>query len=154
MLRTIKREVNKIWIMNILSYFKILIFNFLYGKIDGVVSAKSKSNIKITNTHFEDKKYNYKIFEIDKGILHNASVHDCAVISEKKIIDEASFQYRYNKKNDVINGPTSDNITTKIGTPRFRKSFSGSVFSMLTGGAGKNNYFHWLFDVLPRIGIL
>ena len=57
MLRTIKREVNKIWIMNILSYFKILIFNFLYGKIDGVVSAKSKSNIKITNTHFEDKKY-------------------------------------------------------------------------------------------------
>ena len=25
--------------------------------------------------------------------------------------------------------------------------------SLLTGGAGNSNYFHWLYDVLPRIGI-
>ena len=24
---------------------------------------------------------------------------------------------------------------------------------MLTGGAGNNNYWHWLFDVLPRFGL-
>ena len=26
--------------------------------------------------------------------------------------------------------------------------------SLLTGGAGNNNYWHWLFDVLPRIKII
>ena len=25
------------------------------------------------------------------------------------------------------------------------------MLSLLTGGAGNNNYWHWLFDVLPRI---
>ena len=30
----------------------------------------------------------------------------------------------------------------------------GTVFSLLTGGAGNANYWHWLFDVLPRLKIL
>ena len=40
------------------------------------------------------------------------------------------------------------------GTPNFLKKIDGSVFSLLCGGAGKNNYWHWIFDVLPKIGIL
>jgi len=27
------------------------------------------------------------------------------------------------------------------------------VLSLLTGGGGNNNYWHWLFDVLPRLGL-
>jgi capsular polysaccharide biosynthesis protein len=33
------------------------------------------------------------------------------------------------------------------------RNLNGSVLSLLTGGAGNNNYWHWLFDVLPRFGL-
>ena len=45
------------------------------------------------------------------------------------------------------------NIVLKKVLPGLKK-ISGKVFSLLTGGAGNNNYFHWLFDVLPRLKIL
>ena len=35
-----------------------------------------------------------------------------------------------------------------------KKKIKGTVFSLLTGGGGNSNYWHWLFDVLPRINIL
>ena len=37
------------------------------------------------------------------------------------------------------------------GTPRFQKKLNGRVFSLLSGGAGNYNYWHWLFDILPKI---
>ena len=45
-------------------------------------------------------------------------------------------------------------IVLKIGTPRIMKRIKGRVFSLLSGGAAKTNYFHWLFEVLPRLEIL
>jgi len=139
--------------MNILNYIKILIFYIIYNKVKKIISVKDNLNVKTTKALFENK-YSYNIFQIKNATLHNASVHDCAIISENKLIDEASYQYRYNKEKNIFNGPSSENITLKNGTPRYRKKISGSVLSTLTGGAGKHNYFHWLFDVLPRIAIL
>ena len=43
-----------------------------------------------------------------------------------------------------------NNIVFKKGTPRKLRNIKGRVLSLLTGGAGNNNYWHWLFDVLPR----
>ena len=39
------------------------------------------------------------------------------------------------------------------GTPRKLKEIKGTVLSLLTGGAGNNNYWHWLYDVLPRLSL-
>jgi capsular polysaccharide biosynthesis protein len=44
-----------------------------------------------------------------------------------------------------------DNIVLKLGTPRFIKNIPGKILSILSGGAGNYNYWHWLFDVIPRI---
>ena len=35
-----------------------------------------------------------------------------------------------------------------------KKKVDGNVLSLLTGGGGNENYWHWLFDVLPRIKIV
>ena len=48
----------------------------------------------------------------------------------------------------------SENIVFQKGTPKLKKKLKGSVFSLLTGGGGNENYWHWLFDVLPRFKIL
>ena len=47
-----------------------------------------------------------------------------------------------------------NNIVLEKGTPRFQRRLKGSVLSLLSGGAGNYNYWHWLFDVLPRIKLI
>ena len=47
----------------------------------------------------------------------------------------------------------NNSIFTK-GTPRILKNITGPLLCMLTGGGGNNNYWHWMFDVLPRIGLI
>ena len=59
-----------------------------------------------------------------------------------------SFQLRNN-----INVHGKKNIVFTKGTPRKLRKLNGSLLSLLTGGAGNHNYWHWLFDVLPRFGI-
>ena len=44
------------------------------------------------------------------------------------------------------------NKVLNSGTPRIIKNFGGSVFN-LTQGASGNNYFHFLFDILPKLKI-
>jgi hypothetical protein len=139
--------------INTLKYLKVLIFHVLYGNVKKVISAKNNFNVKIINSTLGNN-LSYKIFCINDGVLYNGSVNDCAAITENKLITEASYQFRFKNKNWIINGASSENITLKIGTPSIRKKISGSVFSLLSGGAGKHNYFHWLFDVLPRLAIL
>ena len=51
------------------------------------------------------------------------------------------------------NADVSENIVFQKGTPKLKKRLKGKTFSLLTGG-GNANYWHWLFDVLPRLKIL
>ena len=53
----------------------------------------------------------------------------------------------------IYNSKINDNIVFKKGTPRILKNLNGTVLSLLTGGGGNSNYWHWLFDVLPRFGL-
>ena len=57
------------------------------------------------------------------------------------------------KLRPINNSNIKQNIVFTKGTPRIKKKIKGKVLSLLTGGAGNDNYFHWLFDVLPRIKI-
>lgn len=46
--------------------------------------------------------------------------------------------------------PSTNPALTK-GTPRPVACYQGNLVSLLTGGGGNYNYYHWLYDVLPRI---
>jgi len=47
----------------------------------------------------------------------------------------------------------SKNICLERGTPRIKRKFKGKVLSLAQGASGNSNYFHWLFDLLPKIKI-
>ena len=53
----------------------------------------------------------------------------------------------------MINADIKENLVFLNGTPRLQKKIEGKVLSLLTGGGGNENYWHWIFDVLPRLGI-
>ena len=145
-------NIKKIF-QNLYKIFVFLIFKLIYGKVENIISAKNNKKIYIKKVYFKNSTY-YNSYIIPDGRLYTDTIHNTSFILNHSLIKEPSFQYRYKKKLQIINGKISENFAIKNGTPNLIKKINGNVFSLITGGAGKNNYWHWIFDVLPRIGIL
>ena len=127
------------------------LFFKIYGAIEGSIDHNKDDRIKVKIIN-KDKELNYKVYRISNGRLYTDRIHDTAVILENKIIEGPSFQLRQ-VSGTIINSKVIDNVVFRKGTPRKLRNLNGSVLSLLTGGAGNNNYWHWLFDVLPRFGL-
>ena len=137
----------KRYLSNLYKSIIYKIFKIYYGEINSVIKPNESSEIK--EKIIEIKKSKYKIFFSNNSTLYTDRVHDVAVIKDNKIIDGPSFQIR----NNIYKECQSSSVFKK-GTPRLRKKIKGSVLSLLTGGGGNSNYWHWLFDVLPRLEIV
>ena len=117
----------------------------VHGRINGVINPSKENFIEVIQSTFKEN-YTYKIFKIKNSRIYTDTITDTAFIVDNKIVEGPSFQHR-NPKNAKI----TENIVFQKGTPKIKKNLGGTVFSLLTGGAGNANYWHWLFDVLPRI---
>ena len=131
---------------NIYKRFIYSLFKIFNGEIKGIIKLKADQDIFKVNFN---NKFNYKIYICNESRLYTDTVHDTAFIKNDYLIEGPSFQFRENRIAKVEN-----NIVMDKGTPRFKKKLKGKVFSLLTGGGGNKNYYHWLFDVLPRLIIL
>ncbi len=136
----------KIKLINFYRSITYKIFEILYGSIDLVAEPKNLKDIDIRKIKIETT--NYSIYICNKSRLYTDTIHDTAIIKDNQIVNGPSFQYRKNK-----NAECKFNSVLTKGTPRFKKKVEGKVLSLLTGGGGNSNYWHWLFDVLPRIHI-
>lgn len=85
-------------------------------------------------------------FELEPGrLITDARAFAGFVTDADAIISEISEDYRGNKQEFT-------SLTKLQRYPPHRRV--GSVVSLLTGGGGSPTYFHWLYDVLPRIWLL
>ena len=127
-------------------------FKLLYGKViynDHSSSDKdliidkviSKNILKLNNN-------NYHIYKIINGRIYTDYVENVAIIQKNKVLDKVSYQ-------QVDGELKSSKFNSSIykGTPYFKKKINGSVLCLTQGASGHNNYFHWLFDILPKIKI-
>lgn len=121
------------------------LFQIIYGKI--VFLNQNDNDVKIKEVNKEEN--NYKFIEVNNGRIFTDYIEHVAVINKNQIIDFVSYQ----QVKGVLKDPTF-NVVIKKGTPKFKKKFSGKVFSLVQGASGNNNYFHWMFDILPRLIIL
>jgi len=145
----IKKFLQKIF--KIISY---KIFSIVHGKIEGFIESSKDKRIKIEIINLEeDLKYN--IYRIKDARLYTDRIHDAAIILDNKVVEGPSFQLRYKAGPDyrLYNSKAEDSIVFEKGTPRMLRKINGSVLSLLTGGGGNDNYWHWIYDVLPRIGL-
>ena len=142
----------KKFLQKIFKIFAYSIFYTIYGKIDKAIHCSTDERIKVKVISLE-KDFSYKIYEIANGRLYTDRIQDTAAILDNKIIEGPSFQFRQKHALETYNANIKNNIVFTKGTPRFLKNLNGTVLSLLTGGAGNDNYWHWLFDVLPRIGL-
>ena len=121
------------------------IFISIYGKVQ--IQYEEIKDIK-TEKIIIDKNH-YKLIKIKDGSIFTDYVENVAFLKNNQIIDHFSYQQ---VKGDLKD--SSFNSVLLKGRTRFKKKFNGSVFSLVQGASGNNNYFHWMFDVLPKLIIL
>ena len=135
------------------SVFKKLfqiIFKLLYGRIIYVSDNLLSNNILINDIKnpnirtFNDKTY--RIYNIKNGRIYSDNVENVAIIDENNIIDNISYQQI---QGNLVSA--NKNICLQKGTPRIKNRFKGRVLSLAQGASGISNYYHWLFDLLPKI---
>lgn len=124
------------------------IFKIIYGTI--TLNSKYKFSdieIKISRNKIFNKNDKYYTYNIKNGSVFTDDIQHVAAISNNHLFKNGSFQHSNNK---LIN--IKSNIVLKKGTPKFKKKISGIILSLVQGASGEN-YFHWLFDILPKIKI-
>lgn len=149
----------RVYKKKIIRSFKKKFFINFYGDLK--IADKKKEyflNLKKKTVNFGEKK-NYNVFEISNARVFFDKINDVSFIKQNYLISSISHQIRKFKKkglkddsynNDLI----KKNFVLKNGTPKFAKKLKGNVCSLLYTNASKDNYYHWLTDVLPKIGIL
>lgn len=89
-----------------------------------------------------------KLVAIPNGRLYSDGVEFVSIITpDNKVLGEVTYQNK--PSNDV-----EQNVLLKQQFFIPPRHYKGVVFHMLIGGSGATNYFHWLFDCLPRIHFL
>lgn len=132
-------------IVIIYKKFISFLFKLKYGQIKNII--KKSNNINIFKIRKEKKILTF--YQINNCRIYTDTIHNTAFIHNNAIVDGASFQLR-----NFVNSNIKNNKVLTQGTPRILKKIPGFTLSILTGGGGNNNYWHWLFDVLPRIGLV
>ncbi|MFT2009466.1 glycosyltransferase family 61 protein [Pontibacter sp. 13R65] len=92
----------------------------------------------------------YVVAEVPKGRIHTDNESSVAIISRfNNLVGNVSLSLKDGK----VIGPDQNPVFGQryFTTP---EKIEGTVFSMLSGGAGVNNISHWFIDVLPRLHLL
>jgi capsular polysaccharide biosynthesis protein len=124
----------------------ILIFKLFYKKIKLGNENNSNKNILINR-----KNINYltKIYKFAKTSVYTDNLYNVSYIKNNSIIQSVSFEFNvngyYKKKNK--------NSILSNGTPAIKKKLHGRTLSLIQGASGKN-YFHFLYDVVPKIYLI
>jgi len=134
-------------------YFKRffqLVFMLICGKIkynNNVITSKNIIKKKIENVISDiNSSKSYFSYKIKNGRVYTDYVEHVAIIDGNTLVNEASYQQISAELKDA-----KENIVLTKGTPRIKKNIKGRVFSLVQGASGGNNFFHWIFDILPKI---
>ena len=120
-------------------------FQLLYGKIG--IKKLSNKNYLIERLKI-DKNETINLYKVSNGRIYTDCNTNVAYIKDNNLIPKISYQ-----QNNHLFGSLKYNSVLHKGTPSFKKKITGKVFSLVQGASG-SNYFHWLFDLLPKIEIL
>jgi hypothetical protein len=125
------------------------------------VNPPSSSKLDLTEAFIEDctpylkpiMTINYPgdfIIGIPGGRVYSYDAANMAVISNaNNLVEQVSFQW----SNDTVIS-AEHNILFRENIFLTPTQYKGNVFSMLAGGGAINYYYHWLFDAMPKLGLL
>ena len=92
----------------------------------------------------------YMVVEVPNGRIYTDNENSVAIISQyNRVVENVSLNLTYG----IVTEPNLNNIFEQryFTVP---EKLEGTVFTLLSGGAGINNISHWFLDVLPRLHLL
>ena len=134
-------------------YKKIIstIFYLIYGKPKLLKIRSNDESIEEYKVNLEGNYY--EIYKLKEGSIFTDTNDTIAYVSKNNFLSSASMQFYKIDKINSVNGSISRNETLISGTPKIKKKINGNVLSLLSGGAGKDNFTHWFTDIIPRLKI-
>ena len=137
---------------NIFKNFFQFLFKIIYGKIIYSNQNLESKNIVVNQLDSSKlRKFNneaYMVYSISGGRVYNDTVENVAIINQNQIVNKISYQQQSGKLSE-----TKTSIILEKGTPKIKKKIKSNLLILSQGASGNDNYFHWLFDILPKIKI-
>jgi hypothetical protein len=112
--------------------------------------SEQRNNSNIEYHQLTLNNYSYAIVEVKKGTLFTDRFTNISLIINKKLIPLVSWQY---ENDEVVSDNENYVLQKKILINQLPVNFKCTVVSILTGGGGNYNYYHWLYDCLPRLSL-
>jgi capsular polysaccharide biosynthesis protein len=129
--------------------FKIFfqnVFFLIYGRVTYKKNTQITKNTKIIK--IGSKKY--YVTKVKNGRIYTDYLENVSIIDNNNVlVNSVSYQ-----QIDGAMFPAKFNSALAKGTPRLKKKIKGSVLCMVQGVSADVNYFHWIFDILPRIKLI
>ncbi|WP_144051207.1 DUF563 domain-containing protein [Calothrix sp. PCC 7507] len=154
--KLVKENTNRLIIKAVSKLYRSLVNPFYryFNKPSGIIELntyESSHNYDYRKIVIPDKNSQYNIYiTYDSRIDTDLDVSIAVINKDNLLVSGASWQWEDGR----ILPPNQNNIFTQRKYYSNLKTFDAVVFSLLTGGAGQYNYFHWLFDCLPRLHLL
>lgn len=132
-----------IMIRKIIKKYREIFFKKYYGNLN------YRNNSKDLDLDLKRIYKNFFVYKIKNCRIYT-NTHNVAYISKKNVVlNGPSIQIESHKNANI-----KKNITFRTGTPKFCKYYDGTAISLLAGPRGDGNFWHWIFDTLPRIHLI
>jgi capsular polysaccharide biosynthesis protein len=115
-----------------------------------VLSGGHDEDVKVHEVRIDDNPY--QLVNVRNGRIFTDRSGNISVISRRSLVPSVSWQYNPDGSEAL---PDLENhlLKQKLLLDRLPWRIQGTVVSLLTGGGANNNYYHWLYDSLPRLHI-
>ena len=126
------------------------LFKLIYGRVNFDNNISYSASVTETDRYKNETKSDQKyfIYSSDNCRIYTDLNENVAVIKDGTILNGHSYQ-QVNGKLESI----QQNSILKNGTPYFQKKINGNIVNLLQGSSGEN-YFHFMFDVLPKLWLI
>jgi len=114
-----------------------------------VLDSSGNGNVQLTELCPE--KEIYKVAKVRNGHIFTDRSMNISVFTKQGLVPEVSWQYDCGE-----NLAAKDNflVTGRLRITKPPHHIPKTVASLLSGQPGNYNYYHWLFEVLPRLALL
>lgn len=137
---------NKLYSM-IVAVFSLplrLIYSNRYAPT-GILEVTSN----VQKTLIDQKEY--YVVSVESGRIYTDRNKNIGIIQGEFLVPKVSWQY---KKGVILPDSKNHLLTSKYFISSKPTFYSGHVVSLLSGGGANYNYYHWLFDSLPRLHLI